>query len=157
MKALNKLFVGIGLSLAMLSAQAAELTTVPALSLQDQHEAPLALNAQTQWVLYSTDKASGKITKESLEALGLTDLSAANGIYIADVSAMPSMITKLFALPKMRDYAFKAAIVMDDELLSDWPKQEEKVTAMKLNGLKVESIEYFDSPETLQAWIQKQL
>jgi hypothetical protein len=49
------------------------------------------------------------------------------------------------------------AVVNDEEMLKDWPKQEDKVTAMQLDNLEVKSVEYFDSAEALQAWIKAQM
>lgn len=153
---LRSLFLAAALGLSAFAVQA-QVQTLPATQFQDANEQSIELTPQTQWVLLSSEKAAGKAVKESLEALKLTDLAAQGGIYIADVSAMPSFITKLFAIPKMQDYSFRMAVVHDEQQLTDWPKKEDHVTAMKLNNLKIESVEYFDSAEALQAWIKSQL
>lgn len=150
---LRSLFLGVALGLSSFAVSA---QTLNATEFQDANEQALSLNAQTKWVLLTSEKAAGKLVKESLNALNMTDLAAKNGLYVADVSAMPGFITKMVAIPKMKDYAFKVAVVMEDELVEGWPKQEDKVTAMTLNNLNVESVEYFDSQEALQAWIQNQ-
>ncbi|MBO1925052.1 hypothetical protein [Thiomicrorhabdus sp. 6S3-12] len=139
-----------------LSSFSVAAQSVPATEFQDQFEQPIALNAQTTWVLLSSDKASGKLVKDSLDALGLEDLEAKKGLYIADVSAMPSLITKMFALPKMKKYAFKMAVINDENQLQAWPREAEKVSAIQLNALEITSVEYFDSAEALQAWIKQQ-
>ncbi|QKI88361.1 hypothetical protein [Thiomicrorhabdus xiamenensis] len=143
----------MALSLSSFSVAA---QSVPATEFQDQFEESIALNAQTTWVLLSSDKASGKLVKDSLDALGLEDLEAKKGLYIADVSAMPSLITKMFALPKMKKYAFQMAVVNDESQLQAWPREAEKVSAIRLNALEITSVEYFDSAEALQAWIKQQ-
>lgn len=150
---LRSLFLGMALGLASFSASAQTLT---ATEFKDANEQTIELTPQTKWVLLSSEKAAGKAVKESLEALEIMDMEAAGGLYIADVSAMPGFITKLFAIPKMQDYSFRLAVVNDETQLQDWPKKEDHVTAMKLNNLNVESVEYFDSAEALQAWIKAQ-
>lgn len=154
MKFLKTGLAVVALSLSSFMAQA---QTLPTVTLNDQFEQPIAFGNETKWVLLSSEKDAGKMVKESLNTLELTDLAAHNGIYIADVSAMPGFITKLVAIPKMKDYAFKMAVVMDDEKLVDWPKQEDKVSAILLDNMEVKSVEYFDSAEALQAWIKAQM
>ncbi|MBO1927910.1 hypothetical protein J3998_10010 [Thiomicrorhabdus sp. 6S2-11] len=154
MNFLKQGMLAVVLTLGSFAAQAQTLGTV---SLNDQFEQPIAFGSETKWVLLSSEKDAGKLVKETLNTLELTDLAAQGGIYIADVSAMPGLITKLFAIPKMKDYAFKMAVVNDEEMLKDWPKQEDKVTAMQLDNLEVKSVEYFDSAEALQAWIKAQM
>ena len=150
---LRSLFLAAALGLSAFAVQAQSL---PATDFQDANEQAISLNEQTKWVLLSSEKAAGKAVKEALEALEITDVAAAGGLYVADVSAMPGFITKLFAIPKMQDYSFRMAVVNDEEQLTDWPKKEDHVTAMKLNNLNVESVEYFDNTQALQAWIQAQ-
>ncbi len=150
---LRSLFLAAALGLSAFAVQAQSL---PATDFQDANEQAISLNEQTKWVLLSSEKAAGKAVKEALEALEITDVAAAGGLYVADVSAMPGFITKLFAIPKMQDYGFRMAVVNDEEQLTDWPKKEDHVTAMKLNNLNVESVEYFDNTQALQAWIQAQ-
>lgn len=146
--------LAIALTLSSFTAQA---QTLSAVSFNDQFEQPMTFGNDTKWVLFSSEKAAGKMVKESLNALELTDLAVHNGIYIADVSAMPSLITKMFAIPKMKDYAFKVAVVFDENKVANWPHQEDKVSAMLLENMEVKSVEYFDSTEALQAWIKTQM
>ncbi|BBP46936.1 hypothetical protein THMIRHAS_23090 [Thiosulfatimonas sediminis] len=152
-------FVKTGLAIMALSLSSflAQAQTLTGQTFQDQFEQPLAYSSETKWVLLSSEKAAGKLVKESLDALNLTDLAAKNGLYIADVSAMPGLITKLFAVPKMRDYAFKMAVVNDEQGLVGWPKQADKVSAIQVNNLDVIAVEYFDSADMLQAWIKAQI
>ncbi|MBN2646647.1 MAG: hypothetical protein JXR44_02555 [Thiotrichales bacterium] len=143
-------------SLLSLSSFGVLAESLKATQFQDQHEQAIELNAQTKWLLLSSDKASGKLVKESLDALQMTDLAAKKGLYVADVSAMPSLVTKLFAIPKMQDYPFRVGIVQESAQLDAWPRQADKVSAITLNQLEIESVEYLDSAEALQAWIGKQ-
>lgn len=151
---LRSLFGALVLGALSFSVSAQTLT---ATQFQDANEQSLELNAQTQWVLLTSEKAAGKLVKESLNALELTDLQAMGGLYVADVSAMPGFITKMVAIPKMKDYAFKVAVVMESEQVAGWPKKEDFVTAMTLNNLNVESVEYFDSADALQAWLKSKM
>lgn len=151
---LRSLFLAAALGLSAFAVQA---QTLPATEFQDANEQAISLNEQTKWVLLSSEKAAGKAVKEAFGALEITDVAAVGGLYVADVSAMPGFITKMFAIPKMQDYSFRMAVVNEEEQLNGWPKKEDHVTAMTLNNLNVESVEYFDNTEALQAWIKSQM
>ncbi|WP_319381047.1 hypothetical protein [Thiomicrorhabdus sp.] len=137
-----------------MGANAADFQQLPKMTLQDQFEKPVVVDETLQWLLLSSDKASGETVKNVLNKLGLTDLKAKKGVYLADISAMPGFITKVFAIPKMQDYAFKIGLISDEEQLQGWPRQEDKVTALRLKGGLVEEISYPASEEELEKWLQ---
>jgi hypothetical protein len=120
---------------------------------EDQFGEPISLSASTQWLVFSYDKTGGDWVKQALVDLQINDIEARGGLYVADVSAMPSVITKLFALPKMRNYEFKMALDMSGDLTKDWPRTEGTVTLMRLNGLTVVEKTQANSPEQVKAFL----
>lgn len=116
----------------------------------------MALNAETQWVVISQVKDAGKMVKETFSALELSDLEQYKLIYIADISAMPGFITSMFAIPKMRDYAFPVALIKEEQQLSALqlsPADKESVVVMQLNGLEVVASQSFSDQAKLQAFL----
>src|SRR3546814_11475114 len=53
--------------------------------------------------------------------------------YISDISSMPALIAKLFALPKMRKYSFRLLLNRDDDFQSGFTPIEGKALILKLN------------------------
>lgn len=143
---LKKLLLSAFLMSFTLLAQA---QTFKAHSFEDQWDKPQALNAQTQWVIFSSHKAGGEWVKNALSTLEITDLAQKNWIYVADISAMPSLISKFVAIPKMQDYKFAIALEKEGDFTKDWPKQEDKVSVYKLNALEVVDTTYLDSEEAV--------
>lgn len=123
----------------------------------DQWDKPLAITNQTQWLVFSKTKEAGNWIKDSFNELGLVDLKAKNLAYIADVSAMPSLITKWFALPKMQDYAFSMGLVYEDEQVAHWPYVDEAAMVYQLNDGEIVKATEFRNQATLLAFLKAKL
>jgi len=70
-----------------------------------------------------------------------------NVTYISDISEMPSFVTSWFAIPKMKKFDFKVALIYDEEEGKVLNRQEEKVTVMVLNDNKITSIEFVSAKD----------
>lgn len=154
---MKKLISGLLLGLALVSVNV-YAQTLSAYTFENQWEKPVELNSSTQWVLLSQSKDSGNYVKEAFEALNMEDPAKYNMIYIADISAMPSFVTKLFALPKMRDYAFPMALVREEGQLANLKLDsydKEKAALLKLNNLEVGEVLEFDNTDTLTAKLKE--
>lgn len=119
----------------------------------DQFEQPQTLNEKTTLVIFSADKEPGRWVKESLTQLNITDLNAINWLYVADVSAMPSFITNMMAIPKMKDFPFAIALDKSGDVTRDWPRKADQVSVYKMNKLDVAEMLYFDSAEALLVFL----
>lgn len=128
--------------------------TLKAVAFTDQWEKANPLTEQTQWVVFSHHMTGGDWVKESLTDFNVTNLARLNGLYVADVSGMPSLITKYMAMPKMRDYAFQMALAMDDEMVEGWPQKEDQVSVILLDKLSVKEVKYFADKASLQAYLK---
>lgn len=154
---MKKLISGLLFSLALVSASA-QAQTLSAHTFENQWEKPIELTAATKWVVLSQSKDSGNYVKEAFEALKVEDPAKYGMIYIADISAMPSFVTKLFALPKMRDYAFPMALVREEGQLANLKLDsydKEKVALLKLTNLEVGEVLEFDNSEALTAKLKE--
>lgn len=132
----------LGLSFGALSAPLATGSPAPALTLEDQHGKPVAVTPATRLVLFAADKAASDLASEVLgqEKTGvLTRLQAA---YLADISAMPSLVTRMFALPAMRELPFSIGLTRDAAVLADLPRQKGAVTVIRLADGQVGSVDY---------------
>ena len=61
--------------------------------------------------------------------------------YISDISPMPTIITKMFALPKMRDYKYPVMLIYD-EAGAKYDKKEGMVTVYHLNNGILKSVDF---------------
>ena len=117
--------------------------------IENQFAEPAELNSETQWVIFSADMDAAKMLTSYLnENAAKLDLSKT--LIISDISKMPGMISKMFAIPKMKKYNFKLALDKTGETTKPWPRTEKQITVMKLSQFKVESIEQLTSAEAVQ-------
>lgn len=93
------------------------------------------------------------MTREAIDQAGIKDFSAHQGLYVADISKMPTLISKMFAMPAMRKYEFNLALDKEGDLTQNWPKQAEKVALIQLDNLAIVDVEHVDTPEAVLAFI----
>lgn len=120
------------------------------MKMTDQHDKELAVDAKTKIVLFSRDQAGNKVVNKALEGTPATFLPERGAVYAADISGMPGIITKMFALPKMRGYPYSVLLDRDASLTKALPAKEGHVTLLRLNQLKVEKIDYYSESEALK-------
>ncbi len=117
----------------------------------DQWERPIALDSATQWVVFSKSKDGGNWVRDAFNAHQLTDPSAKGLVYIADISGMPALISKWFAIPKMQNYAFPMALVKEEALSAHWPFEADSVMVYRMkNGQIVKATALKDAQSVAQ-------
>lgn len=130
-------------------------STLPALSLADQHGKSSFLTADTRLVVFSADKKASSLANEFLNKQGQAWMDARSLWYLADISGMPKLITKLFAMPKMKKFSFPVALARDDAQVADLPREEGKVTVLRLEALEVTEISFAGNANELDALIKE--
>lgn len=134
-KTLGMLLLTFGMLNVALAGQT--VNELSAHTFKNQWDKPVKLDASVKWLIFSHHKAGGEWVRDAFNELGIKDLPARQWLYVADISGMPSFVTKLFALPKMRKYAFPIALSYDEENTENWPEKEDTVSVYKLNNLKI--------------------
>lgn len=127
--------------------------TFDPVSFEDQHGNSLELNEQVSWVIFSHNNDGAKVVKEAIDQTGLTDFARYQGIYIADISKMPGLVTRLFAMPAMRKYEFRMALDREGNLTQDFPRSADQVTLLKLSNLKLVEQAFVTSPDDVVEFI----
>ncbi|MEJ2468024.1 MAG: hypothetical protein P8Y51_02950 [Campylobacterales bacterium] len=74
----------------------------PATTLEDQFEKRHSVSAEDRIVLVSFERDVSNAVNAFLQKQPKGFLKVHNAKYIADISAMPTIVSKLFALPKIR-------------------------------------------------------
>lgn len=127
------------LCLAMhLSAEAAPLvvgSAMPALSLKDQHDKPVVLRRETNWVAFTGEKAVSDMVSAVLSAEPAGVVERLRLVYVADISGMPALVTRMFALPKLRELSFPIGLVREAGQVAqtaDLPRQAGAATLLRL-------------------------
>ncbi|AXX93696.1 hypothetical protein CPU12_08135 [Malaciobacter molluscorum LMG 25693] len=83
-------------------------------SLLDQFDTKHTINKNIKTIIVSFEKQTSKDINKFLNSKNATFLKEHNAVFIANISGMPTIITKLFALPKMKEYKHKILLIYDD-------------------------------------------
>ena len=121
----------------------------PTLTLVDQYDQNISVDNSTKTLLLSFQKGVSSGIQTFLKSKEENFLEKNNALYIADISGMPSFLVGLFALPKMKKFNFKVALIYEDNVADPIPREEDKVTVIKLNNQKILSIEFVE-PKRLE-------
>lgn len=127
----------------------------PALTLPDQHDRPVSVGPPARLVLFAADKAASDRAVAVLVARGAQALSALQAVYVADISAMPALVTRMFALPRLRELTFPVALARDAALVSDLPRQPGSVTVFTLREGRVAAVRQAATTEALEALLKE--
>ncbi|CAM3926352.1 hypothetical protein [Arcobacter cloacae] len=139
-----------------LSAIASSLTIdseVPAIKIKDQFEKEHTIDANVKTILFASDKGTSDILKDYLLSKDADILTKNNAVYVADISGMPSLISKFVALPKMKKYPF-SVLLLDDTNKDNFSKEEGKIIVYTLDNSKVTNIAKISTKEELEAIIK---
>ena len=73
---------------------------LPTITLQDQFEKTHTVSSQSKTILVAFDKDASDVIKEFLLEKDGNFLTENQTVYIGDISGMPSLISRFFAIPK---------------------------------------------------------
>ncbi len=134
-----------------LSAFANSLTignVFPTLTIKDQFEKDFTVDANIKTIIFSATKTEGTTIKEFLLTKDKDYLTTNKTVYIADITGMPSLITKFIAMPKMKDYPFSVLLV-DEANKGLFAVKEDMISIISLENGKITDIKYVKTAEEL--------
>jgi len=84
-------------------------------SMLNQHDHKVTIDDNVTKILVSAQKDTSADINDYLNKKSKMFLKNKHAVFIANISGMPSIITKMFALPKMRKYNHDVLLVYDSE------------------------------------------
>ena len=114
---------------------------LPPITLPDQFENKIAIQKRDRLLIMAFEKDISTAINNYLKTKDENYLEKYHARYISDISAMPSLITSMFALPKMKKYPFSIMLIHDD-LGENFSKKEGKITIYKIKNRKIIAIEF---------------
>lgn len=148
-----KVAIALLLSLLPILAQATEIgERLAPWTLLDQYDQPYSLDASTQTLLVARTMDGAKLVKAALQDKPKGFLEARHTVFIADIQRMPALVSKLFAIPAMRDYNYRVMLDRDSRVVPRYPGAEKKVLWLQLdNGRLVAQHEYASAADLRSA------
>ncbi|QHG64554.1 FAD/FMN-containing dehydrogenase [Pseudomonas putida] len=124
-------------------------------TLLDQNDQPYSLSADTHLLLVARDMDGAKLVKAALADTPKGYLEARDAVFVADIQRMPALISKLFAIPAMRNYSYRVMLDREGRVASRYPGQAGQVLWLQLQDGVLVSQQAFADPEALKAALAK--
>jgi hypothetical protein len=106
-------WAALWISVSATAAPLAAGSAMPTLSLNDQHDKPAPVGPATRWVVFTAEKPVSDMVSAVLAAEPAGVADRLRLVYVADISGMPALVTRMFALPKLRELPFPLALVRE--------------------------------------------
>jgi len=143
---IKKILVLAMLTTALFSNSFDVNSNIGSFELVDQFEKKQIVNADVKTIIFSAEKDTSAGLNEFLSSKEKGFLEKNNAVFIADISGMPSIISYLFALPKMKKYNYNVLLIEEKDD-TRFLKQEEKLTVYKLENGVITSVQYIDTKD----------
>lgn len=146
--------LSLALLLALLAGGAQALEQGERLApwtLLDQYEKPYSLDNQLGLLLVARDMDGAKLVKAALDGKPKDFLEQRHAVFVADISRMPSVISKLFAVPAMQDYNYRVLLDRESRVAPRYEAPEGQVLVLTLRDGMLQGQKAFASAESLRA------
>lgn len=119
-------------------------------SLEDQFDKVHNVTPETKNMIMVFSKQAGHTVKDFLDTKEPDFLSKKNTLFVADVSAMPTII-QWFVLPTLTSHKYPMMLLNDDELSKKYidEKNKEKVMLLTFKNKIVVEKKFFDNMDDI--------
>lgn len=129
--------------------------TIDPISLQDQHDITSSIDESTKLILFTTGMKGGKVIRKAIDDKEPDYLGKRNAIFLSNISGMPGLIAKAFALPSMRKHKYSIVLDKEGKVTEKFPSQSNSTTIVQLEKLKIKSISFTKKPDEVTQAIQQ--
>nr|WP_249683197.1 hypothetical protein [Pseudomonas syringae] len=124
-------------------------------TLLDQYDQPYTLNNQAQTLLVARSMDAAKLVNAALQDKPKGFLESRHTVFVADIQKMPTIIAKMFAIPKMRDYSYRVMLDREARIVPQYAGDDDKVLWLQLRDGQLVRQQQFGSAEALRAALEK--
>ena len=122
----------------------------PYSALKDQFDQPMVVDATTRQVIFTAEKSVSDQLTSVLGTQGKEMLAKTHTVVVADISAMPAVITRMFAVPKLRELPYSLALVREAFLMADLPRRKGAATVLTLDRGQITRVQYLQTEAQLR-------
>ncbi len=126
------------------------------LNLNDQHEKSVSIPANTTTAIFAFSKDGAHVCNDYFVTKAPTYLADNNAVFIADVSAAPSLIRSMFIMPGLKDFKHTVLILDSKEVAAGYRAKmdTEKIVVVSLDAGKITSIKNISTEAELIAEVE---
>ena len=151
----RKLILSILLSTLVYSSSLKLNDKISNFSLTDQFDRIHTITSEVSTIVITFEKETLNSVNDFLSKKERDFLEKNNAIFIANISCLPNIFTRMFTLPKLRDYKYSILLIYDEKSAKFF-EVENKITVYSIENGIVKNIRYLNSIfelEEILKWI----
>lgn len=141
---LKKLILSILLSTLVYSSSLKLNDKISNFSLTDQFDRIHTITSEVSTIVITFEKETLNSVNDFLSKKERDFLKKNNAIFIANISCLPNIFTRMFTLPKLRDYKYPILLIYDEKSAKFF-EVENKITVYSIEDGIVKNIRYLNS------------
>ncbi|AGR76763.1 hypothetical protein A7H1H_0439 [Aliarcobacter butzleri 7h1h] len=122
-------------------------------SLIDQFDKIHTITNDIKIIIVTFEKETLSMVNNFLSSKSPLFLGNHQAIVINNISSTPSIITKMFTLPKLRDYKYSILLIYDENN-TKFTKQTGKITTYSLENGVIKDIKFLSSTYELEEFLK---
>ncbi len=126
-------------------------------TLEDQFGESHAVDESVRLLLFSRDMKGGSFLKDAIEAEHAERIRRGEWAYVADISGMPRLIARIFAIPRMRRRPYPLLLDREGTVTASLPDREREATLIHLDHLRITRVEHLPSAEAVKVALDRAL
>lgn len=125
-------------------------------TLNDQHEKPYALAADTKTLIFAFSKDVGHTCNDFFATKEENYLSENKTVFVADVSGAPSLIRSMFIMPGLKDFKHTVLVIDDKSIANGYKSGQDstKIVVVSLEDKRITAINTVSTTEELASKIE---
>jgi hypothetical protein len=155
---MKSIFIILSLSFAILSASSLKTGSHISEFNSYKFETPtgrqMKIPKKTNLIIVAFEKDTGALVNEYLNTKEALFLTKKRHIFIADIHEMPTIITNMFALPKLQKYKHLIYLQYDNKFKKNIPNKSNMITLLYIKDKKIEKISYISTKKEFQKIIE---
>ena len=140
----RKLILSILLSTLVYSSSLKLNDKISNFSLTDQFDRIHTITSEVSTIVITFEKETLNSVNDFLSKKERDFLEKNNAIFIANISCLPNIFTRMFTLPKLRDYKYPILLIYDEKS-ARFSEIENKITVYSIENGIVKEIKYLNS------------
>ena len=118
-------------------------------SLTDQFDKIHTINSDISTIIVTFQKDTLAMINSFLSSKNEDFLENNHAVFISNITSNPSIITKMFTIPHLRDYKYTILLVYDENSIK-FLKEENKATIYSITNGQINNIQYISSKNELE-------
>ena len=118
-------------------------------SLPNQFDKIHTVSSDVSIIIVTFEKESANLVNDFLSSKNSDFLDLNHAIFINDISCVPSVVVKMFTIPKMRDYKYDILLIYKENS-KKFLEEESKITIYSLEKGFVKDVKYISTKYELE-------